>query len=128
MDDEIGWLSTPEAESGGMSVLELNPEWRPIKTAPRNGLSIIVTAEGEGAYVMHWNPQGTNPLVQSGLGIWEDATRSFTWSEEQGCGPTHWAPLDSEPGPRPITEPFPFHNHRTLAEVWGLARNKEQAG
>lgn len=23
-------------------------------------------------------------------------------------------------------EPFPFHNHRTLAEVWGLT--KEQAG
>lgn len=20
--------------------------------------------------------------------------------------------------PRPISEPFPFHNHRTLAEVW----------
>ena len=25
------------------------------------------------------------------------------------------------PPPRPISEPFPFRNHRTLAEVWGLA-------
>ena len=22
---------------------------------------------------------------------------------------------------RPISDPFPFRNHRTLAEVWGLA-------
>lgn len=37
-----------------------------------------------------------------------------------------WFGAPAEPGPRPVTEPFPFHNHRTLAEVWGL--NKEQAG
>ena len=24
-------------------------------------------------------------------------------------------------GPRPISDPFPFRNHRTVAEVWGLA-------
>ena len=23
--------------------------------------------------------------------------------------------------PRPISDPFPFRNHRTVAEVWGLA-------
>lgn len=69
-------------------------------TAPRNGLSIVVGGDDVGEYVMHWNPTGENALVQPGIGIWEAADRSFTWSEADGMGPEWWRPLPSPPEAR----------------------------
>lgn len=75
-------------------------ERRPIETAPRNGLSIVVGDPDCGEFVMHWNPTGTNPLVQPhDLGIWESTDRSFTWSERRGAGPTYWRHLANPPTP-----------------------------
>jgi transposase len=32
-----------------------------------------------------------------------------------------WVVYFSRNRPRPISEPFPFTDHRTLAEVWGVS-------
>ena len=68
----------------------------PMSSAPRNGLSIIVGDPDCGEFVMHWNPTGTNPLFQRGMGIWEATEGGFTWSEEGGAGPKYWYPLADE--------------------------------
>lgn len=69
--------------------------FKTIDSAPRNGTMIVVTAEGEPLYEMCWNQFGTNWLVQpSKRGIWWGKDGNFTWSEQGGFGPTHWAPLD----------------------------------
>lgn len=62
---------------------------RPIKTAPRNGRSVVVGGEGVGEYLVHWN--GSRQCSISGqLGVWEGWDQTFTWTEHQGCGPTYW--------------------------------------
>jgi hypothetical protein len=68
---------------------------QPIATAPRDGRTVIVWAEDEPEIPMRWVADGTNPLVQSSLGIWETPGGSMTWSEASGYGPTHWRPLDA---------------------------------
>lgn len=70
-------------------------QWQPIETAPRNGTRILVWAEGDGPFEMHWNTMGWNWLVSRQLGIWEGD--GFTWYEADGHGPTHWMPLPEPP-------------------------------
>ncbi len=69
-------------------------EWHDISTAPRDGTLIEVMDPEAGAFPMRWNPDGFNPLVSMRRGIWEAPGDSpqFTWSEDQGFGPTKWRP------------------------------------
>ena len=75
-------------------------DWQPIATAPRDGTEILLTWMENGTpaeiYPMRWNPFASNPLVQSGNGMWamHDLANSellVTWSETDPDGaPTHW--------------------------------------
>lgn len=66
-------------------------EWQPIDTAPKDGRAIIVCDPEVGAFVMAWNPRGTNDLFAPGeVGIWEALDGSFTWRAGD-FGPTQWA-------------------------------------
>lgn len=67
-------------------------DWRPIETAPRDGSTIEVMDPDCGSFAMRWNPAGHNPIFQSeyGNGIWECPDNNFTWSEDDGAGPTWW--------------------------------------
>jgi hypothetical protein len=69
-------------------------EWRDMATAPRDGTLIEVMDLDVGSFVMRWNPDGFNPLVSKRSGIWEVAGQSpeFTWTEDNGLGPTNWRP------------------------------------
>ena len=75
------------------SVTLAHPDNRPMDTAPRNGLSILVGDEDVGAFIMHWDATGTNPFAQDGMGIWVALDGSMTWSEADGMGPKYWRPL-----------------------------------
>lgn len=69
--------------------------WQPIETAPRDGTTILVWADGETSdgHLMRWRPEGFNPLVSLKAGLWEHPTGGYTWSEDRDAGPTHWRPL-----------------------------------
>lgn len=68
-------------------------EWLPIETAPKDGRAIIVADDETGAFVMAWNPTGTNELFAPGdVGIWEMLDGSMTWRSGE-FGPTKWAPI-----------------------------------
>ena len=70
-------------------------EWRDIASVPRDGTLVGVTDHESGSFLMRWNPTGSNPLIQpEPSGIWEASDGSFTWSEQEGFGPTHWLPED----------------------------------
>lgn len=77
-----------------MTKMMNNDDWLPIKTAPRNGLTIWVCDPDCGAYPMAWNPKAKNPLVGDALGLWETPDRGLTWSEHDGFGPILWKPLE----------------------------------
>lgn len=70
--------------------------WLPISSAPRNGRVITVVDFDNASAEVSWNPVGTNRVFQRGLGIWEGFGGRFTWSEEDGHGPTHWRPCHDE--------------------------------
>jgi len=71
-------------------------KWNDIKTAPRNGRVIEVRAPDDDAIVggphyMYWDSEGTNFIAQPETkGIWVDYEGRYTWSEEDGFGPTQW--------------------------------------
>jgi hypothetical protein len=68
-------------------------KWQPIETAPKDGRAIIVADDEMGAFVMAWNPTGTNEIFAPGdVGIWEVLDGSMTWRAGE-FGPTKWAPL-----------------------------------
>lgn len=66
----------------------------PIHTAPRDGTVIWVMHEDCGSFPMRWDSAGTNWIAQpeDEKGIWVTPDGSFTWSEYDGAGPSHWAP------------------------------------
>lgn len=68
-------------------------EWQDISTAPRNGMSIMVSDPDCGQFIMHWNATAENGLFPDRLGFWESLDLSFTWSEHDGMGPTRWKHL-----------------------------------
>lgn len=75
-------------------------DYRPINTAPRDGTSVWLIAEGYNEdlpYLMFWNSEGFNPLVSTQPGIWEIEGGGLTWCEDDPKGgpkggPTHWKP------------------------------------
>ena len=70
---------------------------RPMATAPRNGLTIVVGHEDVGQFVMGWMSTATNELFAPGVsGMWETPDRSMTWAEVDGMGPDYWFPLPSD--------------------------------
>ena len=79
-------------------------EWQPIETAPMDGTAIVVKHDEVGSFVMAWNAAGTNALFAPGrMGMWEASDQSMTWCDQDGCGPSHWAPLDP-PSPEAADE------------------------
>lgn len=67
---------------------------RPYETVPKDGRPVYLwDTDGNGPYLMSWNPFGSNALVSRGPGIWEAVGGGFTWCDEDPRGaPTHWAP------------------------------------
>ena len=65
----------------------------PIETAPRNGLTILVSAEDVGEFAMSYDMNATNDLFPGELGFWVDPMGHFTWRDRGGEGPTHWRPM-----------------------------------
>jgi len=73
----------------------MSVERQPIETAPKDGRVIWVMHEDVGAFPMAWNAAGTNVLFAPGaMGMWEAPDGSMTWTDQDGCGPSHWAPYD----------------------------------
>lgn len=74
---------------------------RPISTAPRDGTVVLVWAEDyneDSPYRMRYDPRGYNILgyrdeSSPPLGLWVAEDGSFTWTESEDSGPTHWCPL-----------------------------------
>lgn len=72
-------------------------EWQDIKTAPKDGSSIRVTAldkEGQPFEVhkMQWGHIQKNAVfAPDTIGMWVAPNGSYTWREGEG-GPTHWRP------------------------------------
>lgn len=72
-------------------------DWLDITSAPRDGTVVRVRDfEGNGPFLMRWNPAGVNSMTSVQPGIWEDIAGYFTWCEDSGFGPTHWAPVAVE--------------------------------
>lgn len=61
-------------------------DWRPIKTAPRDGTVIEIWADGIMAIVARWDK------VRS---VWVEKGFPAIWSEGDGYGPSHWRPVYS---------------------------------
>lgn len=70
-----------------------DPRWQPIDTAPRDGTIILVMDPDAGIFAMRYSPLARNPLFQRGRGLWCDPDNAFTWSEQDGFGPSKWMPL-----------------------------------
>lgn len=78
-----------------MSALDDHPHFAPIATAPRDGTVILVADMEMGSFPMYWDPTGNNPIfAPDDVGIWRATDGSMTWKDTDGCGPTHWSPLD----------------------------------
>lgn len=69
-------------------------DWRPIETAPRDGIPVEVMAEGMLAAVMYWDANRPSPITDK-PGVWVEVDGSAVWSEGDGVGPTHWRPTMS---------------------------------
>lgn len=73
------------------------PEKQPIETAPRDGTIIWIHHDDVGSFVCRWNPVGSNAIFQpEPTGIWEAPLGQFTWSEDEGNGPSHWWNLNPQ--------------------------------
>ena len=72
-------------------------EWQDIKTAPRDGTTNEVWADGMLSDVMRWDPQFVSPLMDA-AGCWVAVEGSYVWSEGRDCGPTHWRPVTQTNG------------------------------
>lgn len=69
----------------------LDDRYAPIATVPRDGTIVIVAHEDVGAFPMRWDATATNALFAPGqVGLWVVPDGSFTWSEHDGLGPSHW--------------------------------------
>lgn len=71
--------------------------WHPIRTAPRDGTPVILTAFDEQGrqdspeYHMYYDRKGKNALFPGVVGMWVAVGGGFTWAEiEDNFGPTHW--------------------------------------
>lgn len=94
MSGDIGFGRTQERPSPSLAneVCEAfgRADWMPIRTAPRNGLTVLVCDPDCGVFAMGWMADAENPLVGDVRGLWEAPDRSLTWSEHDGFGPTLW--------------------------------------
>lgn len=73
--------------------MKFDDAWLDIQSVPRDGQFVWVGAPDAGAFVMRWNPAGSNAIFQPDpVGIWETPDASMTWSEEDGAGPSKWRP------------------------------------
>ena len=45
------------------------------------------------SFIMRWNDYAKNAMFAGVAGMWEALDKSFTWAEEGGYGPTHWAEI-----------------------------------
>ncbi len=62
-------------------------EWRPIRTAPKDGSWILLYHRY--ARIGDWYWDGTE---------WTDDVLTWGEDEKDGLGPTHWMPLPDPPG------------------------------
>lgn len=69
----------------------VDDRFAPIETAPRDGSIIVVAHDDVGAMPMRWDPDARNELFAPGKsGLWVASDGTFTWSEHDGYGPSHW--------------------------------------
>ena len=89
----------------------VNASWQPLKTAPRCGMIIELTADDAdamivGPHYMSWDAEATS-LFSMGKGLWVDHQGAYTWSDKNADGaPTQWRLCDlsipAQPEPHPI--------------------------
>ena len=68
--------------------------WRCLATAPKDGMPVVVYDPDCGAFLMKWDDDFVNPLVNNPPGIWIAVDGSFTWDVSRDAGPTKWLPRD----------------------------------
>lgn len=75
---------------------EVRMGWRPIETAPKDGTIIALTWEEDGMpseyHPMRWCHIQRNGMFPGKVGMWTAPDGSYTWNDDRGGGPTHWAP------------------------------------
>lgn len=80
-------------------------DWMDIPTAPRDGSPVWLcdkNGDADGPWPMRWDPEATNPIFQSGRGLWVLDGGGMTWTEENPDGaPELWAPRTSNACPTP---------------------------
>lgn len=64
--------------------------WLPIKTAPRNGTTILIRFGSDGISQGSFHPDKAFPwrFIDESLGEW-----LINYAKDGPGGPTHWAPL-----------------------------------
>lgn len=72
-------------------------EWRPIKTAPRDGTKILLFDDGE-IYAGRWSWIPSADVNEPYLWVWTDnAVEDFVHRTYKVYKPSHWLPLPSAP-------------------------------
>jgi hypothetical protein len=85
-------IAKPAANFVALRTTEMIEEWQPIKTAPKDGTTVLAyfpTREGyfarQDVVPIHWTEWGN--------GVWENSSSGHKVSDH----PTHWMPLPSRP-------------------------------